>query len=84
MRRSLAAKTQEEAASEVAPQETKLQKAERIRQQSRKEAVRTKKSEISQALAEGHKLIKTDKFKDVFNKNPHKAGRVFKAGNSLS
>ena len=62
--------------------ETKLEKAERIRMESRKEAIRTKNNETNQAINEGKKLIRKDKFEDVFNKEPHRAGRVFKSGNS--
>ena len=62
--------------------ETKQEKAERIKAQSRKEAKQTKANETKQAVSEGMKLIKQDKYADVFDKEPHKAGRVFKSGNS--
>lgn len=35
-----------------------------------------------QALTEAHKLIKRDKYADIFDKEPNRAGRVFKSGNS--
>ena len=69
-------------AEEIVLIETKLEKAERIRLESRKEAMRTKTNETSQALKEGKKLIKKDIYGDVFIKQPHRAGRIFKSGNS--
>lgn len=62
--------------------ETKLEKAERIRKESKAEAIRTKKNETNQAMQETKNLQKKDKFADVFDKSPYKAGRVFKSGNS--
>lgn len=63
-------------------QETKQEKAERIKAESRKEAKRTKMAETAHAISEGMKLIKKDKYADVFEKEPHRAGRMFKSGNS--
>lgn len=49
---------------------------------SLKQAIRTAKNESTQAIQEGAKLVRKDKFSDAFDKEPHRAGRVFKSGNS--
>ena len=61
-------------------QETKIEKAERLLAESRKEAKRTKRNEMAQAMEEGQNLIYKDKFSDCYDKQPHRAGRVFKSG----
>jgi len=44
--------------------------------------VRTSKYETKDALKQADRLVRKDKFSDVFDKEPHHAGRVFKSGNS--
>lgn len=62
--------------------ETKAEKQARLEAQSRREAVRTAKKETQLAAQEADRLVRRDKFSDVFEKEPHRAGRVFKSGNS--
>jgi hypothetical protein len=66
----------------MTPKETKAQRAERVKAESRKQALKTKNNETQQAIAEGMRLIKKDIFQDVFDKEPHVAGRIFREGNS--
>lgn len=65
------------------PEDSFAAKQERERQhliKSRQEALRSRAEEQRFAQKHAQKLIKTDKFSDVFDKEPHKAGRVFRSG----
>lgn len=61
--------------------ETKAERLAREMAESRHQAKLVKMHETQQAISEGMKLIKKDKFENVYDKQPHKAGRVFIAGN---
>lgn len=71
--------------SGLSPLDTFAAKQERERQQqiaSRKEALRSRAEEQRFAQEQAMSLQKVDKYQNVFDKEPHRAGRVFKAGNS--
>ena len=72
------------AGSEPAPDTyaAKMERERKSREASRREGLRSRAEEQRFAIDQSQKLYKKDKFSDAFDKTPHKAGRIFKSGNS--